>query len=176
MATRPISSFWLGTPHYDFPEQDNKHDIVTPTPPRCVHAAGEYPHRRLALSGRLAGHEFQLRAPETLYPGGGAGEIRCLLHGRSYGLAQHAHRCAKAQPYRNLIRAVHAVVGPVSGHRTHRSGRHRLDDFRYALSHRAALRFARSYFRRPRRLEYRNHVQSGRRVQFWPPADSFMPT
>src|SRR5262245_48413569 len=59
---------------YDFPEQDNEHDFVTPTPSRCVHAPGEHSHRGLALSRRLAGHEFQLRASETLHPGTGAGE------------------------------------------------------------------------------------------------------
>jgi 8-oxo-dGTP pyrophosphatase MutT (NUDIX family) len=33
---------------------------------RRLHAAGQHPHRRLALSRRLAGHEFQLRAHEAL--------------------------------------------------------------------------------------------------------------
>src|SRR6266478_3256221 len=150
----------------DFSEQCNEHDIITPTPSWCVHAAGEHSHRRLALSRRVAGHEFQLRAPETLHPGAGAGEVRCLLHGRPHGRAQHAARCAQAQPHGDLIRAVHAVVGPVPGDRTHRLGRHRLDHFRRALSHRAPLRLARSYFRRPRWLEYRHHFQSGRRPQF----------
>ena len=46
--------------------------------------------------------------------------------------------------------------------RAHRARRHRLDHVRRALSHRAALRLARLDFRRPRRLEYRHHVQSGR--------------
>src|SRR6266566_7353657 len=80
---------------YDFPEHDNEHDFVTATPSRCVYAPGEHPHQRLALSRRVAGHEFQLRAPETLYPGTGARQIRCLLHGRPYGRAQHADRCAQ---------------------------------------------------------------------------------
>jgi len=33
---------------YDFPEQNNEHDIVTPTPSRCIHAAREHSHRRSA--------------------------------------------------------------------------------------------------------------------------------
>src|SRR5258708_276622 len=93
---------------YDFPEHDNEHDFVTATPSRCVHAPGEHPHRGLALSWRVAGHEFQLRAPETLHPGAGAGKVRCLLHGRPYGCAQHAARCAQAQPHGALVRAIHA--------------------------------------------------------------------
>ena len=50
--------------------------------------------------------------------------------------------------------------------RAHRARRHRLDHVRCALSHRAALRLARLDQRRPRRLEYRHHLQSGRRAQF----------
>src|SRR5215831_17529424 len=80
-------SSWRSTLHITIPEQDNGHDIATPTPSRCLYAASEHSYRRLALSGCMAGHEFQLRAPETLHPGAGAGEVRCLLHGRPYGRA-----------------------------------------------------------------------------------------
>jgi hypothetical protein len=46
-GNRPISSS-RPVPHiYDFPEQDNEHDIVTPTPSRRVHAAGEHPSKAL---------------------------------------------------------------------------------------------------------------------------------
>ena len=37
----------------------------TPTQARRIHAAGQHPYRRLALSRRLAGHEFQLRASSS---------------------------------------------------------------------------------------------------------------
>ncbi len=101
-------------------------------------------------------------------PEAGAGEVRRVLHGRPYGRAQHADGCAQAQPHRDLVRAVHAVVGAVAGDRAHRPCRHRLDHVRCAVPHRAALRLARLDQRRPRRLEYRHHVQSGRRAQFRP--------
>src|SRR5258708_1811515 len=79
------------------------HDTTTPTPSRCVHASSEHSPRRLALSRRLARHEFQLRAPETLHPAAGAGEVRCLLHGRRYGGGQNTPPCAQAQPHPDLI-------------------------------------------------------------------------
>ena len=68
----------------------------------------------------------------------------------------------------DLVRAVHAAVGAVAGDRAYRARRHRLDHVRRALSHRAALRLARSSQRRPRRLEHRHHLQSGRGAQFRP--------
>ena len=96
----------------------------------------------------------------------GAGEVRRVFHGRPHGRAQHADGCAQAQPHRDVVRAVHAVVGAVAGDRAHRARRHRLDHVRRALSHRAALRLARLDQRRPRRLEYRHHLQSGCGAQF----------
>ena len=141
-------------------------DVVPPTPPWRLHAAGEHPHRRLALSRRLAGHEFQLRAYEALHSDAGAREVRRLLHGRPHGRAQHADRCAQAQPHGDVVRAVHAAVGAVAGHRTYRPRRHRLDHVRRALSHRAPLRLARSSQRRPRRLEHRHHLEPGRGAEF----------
>ena len=53
-------------------------------------------------------------------------------------------------------------------HHAHRPRRHRLDHLRRALSHRAALRLARPHQRRPRRLEHRHHLQSGRRAELRP--------
>ena len=57
------------------------------------------PHRRLALSRRLARREFQLRAPEALHPEAGGGQVRRLLHGRPHGRAEHADGGAQAQPH-----------------------------------------------------------------------------
>ena len=51
-------------------------------------------------------------------------------------------------------------------HRTYRPDRHRLDHLRRALSRRPPLRLARPYQRRPRRLEHRHHLQSGRGAEF----------
>ena len=142
------------------------HEFGTSTAPWRIHAAGKHSHRGLALSGRLAGHEFQPRAYEALHPDARAGEVRCLLHGRPHGRAQHAARCAQAQPHGNVVRAVHAALGAVSGHRAHRPRRHRLDHVRRALSRRAPLRLARSPERRPCRLEHRHHLEPGRGAQF----------
>ena len=130
-----------------------------------LHAAGQHPHRRLALSRRLAGHEFQLRAHQGGHPEARSGEVRRLLHGRPHGRAEHADGCAQAEPHLDLVRAVHAAVGAVAGDLAHRAGRHRLDHLRRALSHRAALRLARPHQRRPRRLEHRHHLQPGCRAE-----------
>ena len=109
---------------------------------------------------------FNFAHIKQCHPDAGAGEVRRVFHGRPHGRAQYADGCAQAQPHLDLVRAVHAVVGTVAGDRAHRARRHRLDHVRRALSHRAALRLARSFERRPRRLEHRHHVQSRRRAQF----------
>ena len=120
----------------------------------------------MALSRRVAGHEFQSRAYQRSHPKAGTGEIRRLLHGRPHGRAQHADGCAQAQPHVDLVRAVHAALGAVAGDRAYRPCRHRLDHVRCAVSHRAAFCLARLSEQRPRRLEHRHHVQSGRCAQF----------
>ena len=125
-----------------------------------------HPHRRLALSRRLPGRQFQLRAPQTLRADAGARQVRRLLHGRPPGRAEHADRGAQAQPHGDLVRAVHAAVGAGRRDRAYRPRRHRLDHVRRALSRRAAVRLARPHQRRPRRLEHRHHLQSRRGAEF----------
>ena len=58
------------------------------------------------------------------------------------------------------------LLGAGDGDRASRADRHRLDHLRRALSRGAAVRLARSYQRRPRRLEHRHHLQSRRSAQF----------
>ena len=70
-----------------------------------------HPYRRLALSRRLPGREFQLRAHQALRADAGARQVRRLLHGRSHGRAEHAARRAQAQPHGDVVRAVHAALG-----------------------------------------------------------------
>ena len=122
----------------------------------------------MALSRRMAGHELQLRAYQRGDPEARGREVRRLLHGRSHGRAEHADGRAQTEPHRDLVRAVHAAVGAVAGDHAYRPGRHRLDHVRRALSHRPALRLARPYLRRPRRLEHRHHVQSRRGAELRP--------
>ncbi len=95
-----------------------------------------------------------------------ARKVRRLLHGRPSRRAQHAGQRAEAQPHRDLVRAVHAVVGAGRRHRADRADRHRLDHLRRALSCRAPLCLARPHQRRPRRLEHRHHLQSRRGAEF----------
>src|SRR4051794_10290626 len=52
-----------------------------------VHAAGQYPHRCVALSRRMAGRQFQFRASKTSDPEIGERKIRRFLHGRPSGRA-----------------------------------------------------------------------------------------
>ena len=141
-------------------------DGKTATQARRVHAAGHHPHRRVALSRRLAGRQFQFPAYQAADPEAGGRQVRRLLHGRSSGRAEHAGQCAQAQPHRDLVRAVHAAVGAGRRHRTYRPDRDRLDHLRRALSRRPPLRLARSHQRRPRGLEYRHHLQSGCGAEF----------
>ncbi len=133
---------------------------------RRVHAAGLYSYRRVALSRSLAGRQFQFPAYQEADPETGSRQIRRLLHGRSPGRTEHAGQCAQAQPHRDLVRAVHAVVGAGRRHRTYRADRDGLDHLRRALSRRPPLCLARPHQRRPRGLEYRHHVKSGRCAQF----------
>ena len=144
-----------------------QHD-QTATPSRRLHAAGQHPHRCLALSWRLSRREFQPRAPEELRPDAGTRQVRCILHGRPSGRAQHADRSAEAQPHRDLVRTVHAAVGVGDGDRPHWPDRHRFHHLRRAVSRRATLRLARPYQRRSRRLEHRHHIQPGRGAEFRP--------
>src|SRR5260221_13327107 len=75
----------------------------TATQTRRVHAAGLYPHRCVALSRSLAGRQFQFPTYKKADPEAGSRQIRRLLHGRPSGRAQHAGRCAQAQPHRHLV-------------------------------------------------------------------------
>ena len=59
---------------------------------RRLHAPGQHTYRRLALSRRLSGRQFQLPASEALRADAGAREVRRLLHGRPSGRAEHADR------------------------------------------------------------------------------------
>src|SRR5258708_16338280 len=83
----------------------------TATQARRVHAAGLYSHRRVALSRGLAGCQLQFPAYQKTDPEAGSRKIRRLFHGRPSGRAEHAGQCAQAQPHRDLVPAVHAVVG-----------------------------------------------------------------
>ena len=142
------------------------HGAVASTSAGRIHATGHHPHRRLALSRRLSGCELQLRAHQALRADARARQVRRLLHGRPPGRAEHADRRTQAQPHGDLVRAVHAAVGAGGSDRAYRSGRHRLDHVRCALSRRAPVCVARPHQRRPRRLEYRHHFESGRGVEF----------
>src|SRR5262245_24037126 len=59
-----------------------RHAFTTPTAVRRLHAAGEPSHRCMAVSRRISGREFQLRAFEETHADAGAREDRCVFHGR----------------------------------------------------------------------------------------------
>src|SRR5205085_12466263 len=99
------------------------------TQARRLHAPGLYSHRRLALSRRLAGRQFQFCAHQTTDPQARGWQVRCVLHGRSPGGAEHAGRCLEAQPYGDFVRTVHAALGALCGDRTYRADRDRFDHF-----------------------------------------------
>jgi hypothetical protein len=139
---------------------------TTSTQARRIHAAGQHSYRRVALSRRMAGCQFQFRPYQATDPETRGRKIRRILHGRPSGSAEHADLCVEAQPHRDFVRAVHAVVGTGRRHRADRTDRYGLDHFRRALSCRPPLRLARSHQRRPRRMEHRHHVKSGRGVEF----------
>src|ERR1700693_5813338 len=67
---------------------------------RGVHAAGQHSYRRVALSRRMAGRQFQFRAHQASDPETRSRKIRRLLHGRPSGRAEHADISAEAQPHR----------------------------------------------------------------------------
>ena len=140
----------------------NRGNGKTSVAARRVHAAGLHSHRRVALSRRLAGRQFQFCAYQAADPETRSRQVRRLLHGRPSGRAEHAGQCAEAQPHRHLVRAVHAAVGAGRRHRTYRPDRDGLDHLRRALSCRPPLRLARSHQRRPCGVEHRHHLQSGR--------------
>ncbi len=150
------------------PRTDLGRDGTAATQARRVHAPDQHPHRRLALSRGLARRQFQLRPHQDADPEARGRQVRRLLHGRSPRRAEHAGQCAQAQPHRDLVRAVHAAVGAVRGHRADRPDRDGLDHVRRALSRGAALRLARPSQRRPRGLEYRHHLEPGRGAEFRP--------
>ena len=142
------------------------HEPQTPTPPRRLHAPGQHPHRRLALSRRHAGRQLQPESPDQLRPDAGARPVRRLLHGRSPGRAEHADGGAEAQRHGDVVRSADLAAGARPAHQPSRPDRHRLDHLRAALHDRAPLRLARPHLRRPRRLESRDHVEPRRRAQF----------
>ena len=109
---------------------------------------------------------FNFATHQEADPEAGGGKVRRLLHGRPPRRAEHAGQCAEAQPHRHLVRAVHAVVGAVGRHRTHRPDRDRIDHLRRALPRRPPLCLARSHQQWPRRLEHRHHLQSGCGAEF----------
>ena len=74
---------------------------------------------------------------------------------------KRSHTVTSFEPFTLLSALAH-------GDRAYRAGRHRLDHLRRALSRRAPLRLARPHQRRPRRLEHRHHLQSGRGAEFRP--------
>src|SRR3979490_1488342 len=92
-----------------------------------VHAAGQHSYRRVALSRRLAGRQFQFCAYQASDPETRSRKIRRFLHGRPSGRAEHADQCAEAQPYRHLVRTVHAAVGAGGLNRTYRIDRNGFD-------------------------------------------------
>ena len=65
-GARPRRRAYMGVVIFGFVDQGISHERQPSTPPRRFHAAGEHSHRRVALSGRLAGHEFQLRAHQAV--------------------------------------------------------------------------------------------------------------
>ena len=136
------------------------------TQARRIHAAGFHPHRRVALSGRLARCQFQFPAYQETDPETGGRKVRRLLHGRPSGRAEHAGQRAEAQPHGDVVRTVHAIIGAGRRHGTYRPDRDGIDHVRRALSRCAPVCLARSHFRRPCRVEYRHHFQSRRRAEF----------
>ena len=67
-----------------------------------------------------ANFDFRAATSRPVRAAPGGGEVRCLIHGRSSGRAEHADRRAEAQPYGHVVRPVHAAVGARRGHRAHR--------------------------------------------------------
>ena len=120
-------------------------DSLTNVATRRVHAAGQPPYRSLALSGCVAGCEFQFPAPQTLRPDAGARTVRRVLHGGSSGRAQHAHGRPQAQRDRHLLRSLNAATCP--GRRDGAPGahRHRLHDLQRAVSYCAEVCLAGSH-------------------------------
>ncbi|CAA9253329.1 MAG: Nitrilotriacetate monooxygenase component A, partial [uncultured Craurococcus sp.] len=135
---------------------------------RRLHAPGQHPYRRLALSRRLPGCQFQLRPLQALHPDAGARQVRRLLHGGPPGAAQHADRGAEAQPYRQQLRPADPAAGAGRGDGAYRPHRHGLDHLQRALPHRPQVRLARPYQRRQGRVEPRHHLQPRRGAEFRP--------
>ena len=125
--------------------------------PVSIHAgAWRYP-------GAFAGCQFQFRAFAVVSPRRWSGaRFDAFFMADHLAVLNMPLEALQAQPYRDIVRAIHAAVGPGRGHRAHRAGRHRLDHFRCALSYRPQVRLARPHQRRPRRLEHRHHLQSRR--------------
>ena len=123
-------------------------------------------HRLVALSRRLSRRQFQPEAPDPLCADAGARPVRRVVHGRPSGRAQHADGGVEAQRHGDLVRPADPAAGVGDGDRTSRADRHRLDHLRAGLHDRAALRLARPYQRRPRRLEPGHDLQPRRGAQF----------
>ncbi len=130
--------------------------------PTTIHTGG------LALSRRLQRRQFQSRPHHALRPAARRGKVRRLLHGRSPRRAQHACRGAEAQPHRHFVRSADAACRRWRCDQASGPDRDRLDDLRAALHGREPFRLARSYQRRPGRMEHRDDLQSRRRAQFRP--------
>ena len=69
------------------------------------HAADQYSYRRLALSGRVSGCEFQFSASQAIRAKVGARQVRRLLHGRSSRRAQYADGGIETQRHRHFLRS-----------------------------------------------------------------------
>jgi len=116
---------------------------TTSTQARRVHAAGQHSHRRVALSRRLAGRQFQFSPHiRELIRKLEAGKFDAFLHGRSSGGAEHAGQCAQTQPHRHPRSSRSRCCRPGGRDRPYRADRDRLDHLRRALSCRPPLCFA----------------------------------
>ena len=136
---------------------------ITSTQARRLHAAGQHPHRRLALSRRLAGHEFQLRAHQALRPDAGARRSSTPSSWPTtwpcstcrWTRSSAATRSTSFEPFTLLSALSQATehIGLVATGST-----------TFDAPYHIARRFASldHHQRRPRRLEHRHHLQSGR--------------
>ena len=68
-----------------------------------VYAPGQYPHGVVALSRRLSRRQFQFQPYRPLRPNFGTRQVRCVLHGRPSGSAQHADERPQAQCDHDVI-------------------------------------------------------------------------
>src|SRR5271168_3845329 len=92
-------------------DEEMKHEQLASIALGRFHAARQYPHGGLALSGRVPGCKLQLQASDAVRADARARQVRRLLHGRSSGRAEHAGASAEAKRHRHFIRSADVAAG-----------------------------------------------------------------